>query len=603
MAQGFYSLEEAANVLGVAPDELNQMAQRREIRAFADRGTWKFRTQDVDQAAQKRGVSAPAAAPAPTPATGGDLLPLSDDAPAPRKTSAPRKSEAKPKTDGDLIPVDDDIFGADLDAIGSSGGLDAGDDVLLGGDVGGGSGSKTATGSDKLVMEKASFEFDLNVDSDVRLDDDSATKKKTKSPSSGRLAPVPAKPGGDSDVRLDFASDPATLDDDLPGLADMPSSGVRLESQPAGDLLDDPGSYQTEEVDLDAELQQANDASMKRRDNKTKAFPPPAAPGAGKTNLSPQAKGTMLPAGSPFELSEDDLDAGAEAPASVNQPMGSEFELTLAPEESPLSLDEDEDVDLGDLPPRGADGSSSNRAELSGINLHNPADSGLSLEEDEEADDSVSFDLTLDEGDTGPKTIKGKLPPAEESDSEFELTLDEGALSSSPSLGGGSGTVEEKDIFETDFDLPALDDESASQAVALDEADTDLESSDFDLAVPSGTNIDQTDSGEVALEEEPTADPDLSSVDEMLVEDQEEEGFEDIEEEEAVATVPAAQAEWGLFEVLTLVPCVVLMFLSGLMAYELLQGSSSYHGTSKPGGVLVKSIAGLVAGDENLPKD
>src|SRR6185436_18817700 len=54
MTQGFYSLDEAANVLGMAPDELNRMAQRREVRAFADRGTWRFRTQDIDEMAQQQ---------------------------------------------------------------------------------------------------------------------------------------------------------------------------------------------------------------------------------------------------------------------------------------------------------------------------------------------------------------------------------------------------------------------------------------------------------------------------------------------------------------------------------------------------------------------
>lgn len=600
MVQGFYSLEEAANVLGVAPDELTRMAEAREIRAFSESGTFRFRTQDVDDFARQR-------------SGGDDLLPLSDDPPpAPRKTAKP-KSQVKSSSalDDDLIPVDDDIFGADLDAIGSGsasgGGFDDDEDVLLGGEVGSGSRPPSGVG-EQLVKERASFEFDLTSDSDVRLADDSATKKKTKSkpPSSGRLAPVPNKPGGDSDVRLDFEG--STAEDSLIGAGDKTGSGRRLD-EPL-DLLDDPGATHTEEIDLDAELQQADDSSMKRRANKTKAFPPPKPGVPNKTKATPQAKGTMLPDASPFELSEDDLDAGSSdlggpldsGSDSVDRPMGSEFELTLAPEESPLNLGEDEDVDLGELSSAGPGGSGA-RAELSGINLHDPADSGISLEEDEDIDDSVSFELTLDgESDTGPKTIKGKLPPAEDSDSEFELTLDEGAMSSSPSLrgSGSSGTAEEKDIFETDFDLPALDDESASQAVALDEEDTDLESSDFDLAVESGVNLDKSGSGVVALEEE-GADPDISSVDEMLIEEEEEAAYEDLDEEDEetspALSIPAAEAEWGLFPIIMLIPCVVLMFLSGLMAYELMRGNNGYQASSKPGGVVVRFISGI-GGDE-----
>src|SRR4029078_9862225 len=47
--------EEAAKKLGLTTQELNAMAQHREIRAFADRGTWRFRMSDVDDPAPRRG--------------------------------------------------------------------------------------------------------------------------------------------------------------------------------------------------------------------------------------------------------------------------------------------------------------------------------------------------------------------------------------------------------------------------------------------------------------------------------------------------------------------------------------------------------------------
>lgn len=55
MAQ-FYSLEEAARVLGIDPDELKGKAQHREIRAFMDSGTWRFRVADIDELARRRGL-------------------------------------------------------------------------------------------------------------------------------------------------------------------------------------------------------------------------------------------------------------------------------------------------------------------------------------------------------------------------------------------------------------------------------------------------------------------------------------------------------------------------------------------------------------------
>src|SRR5437588_12185857 len=56
MVQGYYTLEEAARILGVATDDLNQMREHHEVRAFADRGTWRFRTQDIEEMARRRGM-------------------------------------------------------------------------------------------------------------------------------------------------------------------------------------------------------------------------------------------------------------------------------------------------------------------------------------------------------------------------------------------------------------------------------------------------------------------------------------------------------------------------------------------------------------------
>jgi hypothetical protein len=55
MAQ-FYTLEEAARVLGMSPEDLKQKAQHREVRAFMDGGSWQFRVADVDELARRRGL-------------------------------------------------------------------------------------------------------------------------------------------------------------------------------------------------------------------------------------------------------------------------------------------------------------------------------------------------------------------------------------------------------------------------------------------------------------------------------------------------------------------------------------------------------------------
>src|SRR3954447_1158352 len=59
MAQ-FYTLEEAAKILGMSPEDLKAEAQRREVRAFLDGGTWRFRVGDVDEMARRRGMGSDA---------------------------------------------------------------------------------------------------------------------------------------------------------------------------------------------------------------------------------------------------------------------------------------------------------------------------------------------------------------------------------------------------------------------------------------------------------------------------------------------------------------------------------------------------------------
>src|SRR4051812_23785513 len=59
MAQ-FYTLEEAARVLGMTPEDLKAEAQQRKVRAFLDGGTWRFRAGDIDEEARRRGMGSDA---------------------------------------------------------------------------------------------------------------------------------------------------------------------------------------------------------------------------------------------------------------------------------------------------------------------------------------------------------------------------------------------------------------------------------------------------------------------------------------------------------------------------------------------------------------
>src|SRR2546426_253137 len=100
MAQGYYTLQEAAKYLGMSVDDLKQMAQKGQIRSFQDRGTWRFRVQDIEELARSRGrasdgdlvlgdASLPEIKPQGTPKSGAKKQPPSSPKTPAKKAGAP----------------------------------------------------------------------------------------------------------------------------------------------------------------------------------------------------------------------------------------------------------------------------------------------------------------------------------------------------------------------------------------------------------------------------------------------------------------------------------------------------------------------------------
>jgi len=551
MVQGYYTLQEAAQVLGMPPEELKQMAQKNQIRSFQDRGTWRFRVQDIQELARQRGAAS-------------DLeLVLGEASKSSRPKSGTKsdpKSPQKSPPKSPVKPAAPEVFDF---------ALDGGESVGVGREDLSPSGKKkpdskrgpstppVPPGSDsdvRLVADSdgdMGFVFDAPVksasDSDVKLVPHDSPKPKSPQPPSPRKSavlhesPLPKKSskvaGQDSPVRLvpmDSDSDvkivgAGSADVDLGDLPPMAAtdSDIRLEPM----IPKTPSSHEgllTEEINLDEELRQQEVQSQQKPQAKVK----------------PKSKLPKFPSVSPFELSQSQLKMPASSPGEGSKPDSSDFELTpgsqkppssdydLTPEKqkSPSSSDFDlspsqtsdssDDFSL-ELPDESAINlESSGERELkgpsSGISLGNPADSGISLEQGGEGSDEIEFELSLDAQAT-PKPASPAdsssefelsldsgegpvLTPESPSDSEFELTLDDsGNLSSeeTPQLKAGK----DKDIFETDFEVPALEEESGSQVAALD---TDLDSSDFDLALGDSDVAVEEDSGSevVALDEE-----------------------------------------------------------------------------------------------------
>ncbi len=669
MAQ-YYTLDEAARVLQTTPDVVRKMADDKKLRSFRDKGTLRFRAQEIDELAREMGLGSDPdlqLGEVPQPKKGASPNP----AKRPSKIDKPSRPSklAKPSKLGDAPEAETFDFSLSLD--------EEEEQVQLGSlpprsASSSKSGSKKSRlgppvspapkpGSDsgvRLVPDAGEVDFDLPLDDAPAPPPTPSSRKKSKlsklaaGPDSG-VRIVPLDPS-DSDVKMvheQGGDDVVSLGGNKPMSAS--DSDIRLEQHTPGKTgrKHDP-EVVTEEIDLDAEMSKHGSPT-----------PPP----------KPRPSAPQLPTSSPFELSEEDL--GIDDPAPIVGRGGSrdttdssgDFELTPGGDMSPLELGsdempalniDDEEVSLGDLNDSSGGGGS-------GINLRDPADSGISLEQEGSdeidlddlsldagatpgphkgraaSDDSDSeFELSLDDDessetinvessefelsldDSGSSELELDLEPADneggaDSDSEFELTLDDSSGSSALEDSG-----EEKDIFETDFEVPALEEESGSEALALDE-DTDLESSEFDLAIDEmdvGAE-DESASQVVALEEDefdidPDAPPKPKRKTKLAEADEEDDGSEfsgigpvEGEEDDETAVAPGKgriqyvekqTAPWGPVPAMLMLPCIIVLFIVGLMGFELIQGMQSYQKTGKFSGMLIGPLTKALTG-EDLP--
>ena len=458
--------------------------------------------------------------------------------------------------------------------------------------------------SEELPLADSS---ELDVPGEIGLTRD---KAKTPAPAK-RSAP---KDDDDAPLKLDDSDDIFMLAPEEPP---APKSSRNLKSK----------------SDSDVRLEKATKKPYRASDDEesilTDEFDLPSAGGSGKLS----GKSGKL---SSAKLKSGDSGKHKPVPKPVADDSSSEFELSLEPDSDEFELsvtpDSSEEVSLGDMPAE-----SKNKAGQSGINLNRPADSGVSLEKKRKKtpvpadDDEIDFELSLDAPGTGISSKKkhgsgkksGKKMEAD-SDSEFELTLEE--PSDFALDAGSSGKGKKGDIFEaTDFEIPALEDDSASEAVSLDEADTDLESSDFDLAIDdddAAAEDDESKSEVVALDDEdvdalrarkkkkkkrPVASDDDDDGIALGDEDDEDDsvgaaltgvsGDDDDDEYEvsqAADDGPMAYApppKWGVLPALLMAPTVLIMFIGGIMAYEMLHSVWGAQQATKPTTPLVSWFA------------
>ncbi len=258
MAKKYLSLEEAASLLGMSVDAVRRAREKGDLRGFQDRGSWKFREQDIDEF--RRSQQADSSPDMPMLSADGAIDLASSD------------SDVRLMAD----PADDDL--GDL--------VNSGSDVRLSGDSGPKLEKKTiAPDSDSDVKLFSADILGSDSDSDVKLSGEPG-----RTDSDIRLAPP------DSDLKLIPKSSSTKAGDDSGISLEVAGSGARLNS--GDDLL--------AEVDSGISLS-ADDSgiSLESFDSKTSA----------------DDSGISLDAGDSGISLDLDLDAPSPAPADMSRTM------------------------------------------------------------------------------------------------------------------------------------------------------------------------------------------------------------------------------------------------------------------------------------------
>jgi hypothetical protein len=551
MAQ-FYTLDEAARVLGMNPEDLKAEAQQRKVRAFLDGGTWRFRVGDVDELARRRGMGSDAE------------LPLSDlDLPA-----APLEEPSIDEIDLSefQLGVADPDLGAPLSAAVQKNQpvSDSGDQDILLDDL---SLPPTTMASSSVIIGMQTTGGRMPSDSDVRLIPDNTSGSGSRaSDSDVRLAPQEFKAASDSDVKP-----------------------VKPKGKPPGDsdvALRQPG-------DSDVTLI-AGDSSVH-----DSLYAAPGGLGDTAVRRSPISGSGSSSEVTPAFESESDSEFDL-TPSSIEDVLapdsGSDFELSALEgsdefEATPLAGPSDSDVTAAD-------------PGFSGINLSRPSDSGINLQ--------MASGLGLGGADSielAPLSGSNIKPiPAAPGKPKPSL-----AKTPPPARKAPAASKPEKDIFDdTDFEVDALDSDRDSDDRTMQlEAQSDFELEDAD----TGSEVFAIDEEDVDQNAATALGPAGASVS-RGGEDEEDagdagdmaSGWDDVSGEGAPAAPAAgraapapvlasagASAEWGGLWIGMLGVATLFMLFLAFVSLDLVRNLYDFRGDSPASGI-VKSLAGLIGG-------
>lgn len=393
MSKKYLSIEEAAEQIGIPASELNRLREKGTIRAFADRGTWKFKEEDVEKLSRSRQADSDPDVPLMQPDEGSsaDLLFSDEDVLGTQPTIISKSSEdsgsdsdvrlifddamtiSEPKagppqedSDSDVklsgLPVADDSD-SDVKLTGIPLADDSDSDVKLAGNVPG-AGEAGSDSDVKLVTDDLPLVDTSGSDSDVRLvsSDSSGEMKLSGTGSSGSI-PVISE---DGESTIDVSPVGSSVIDDESGISLGEGSGIALASDSgislerpndSGISLSDDSSLVLQDdsgISLAADkppssLKSSSGISLSKPPSSVKKKKEPKSPGD-----SGDLTGTVPLMDIP--LAQDDLlDTQMEVPSlSDSGESGDLFSGSQDGSTNVITLDDDESYDVTSDIPRGA---------------------------------------------------------------------------------------------------------------------------------------------------------------------------------------------------------------------------------------------------------
>ncbi len=271
MAQKFYNVAKAAEVLGISPAEVNTMREQQQLHGYRDGADWKFKAEDIEEiAASRRGAPADGEEDvlvtelelgASDPGSSGTVIgpppPGAEDAPA----------EAKDAVDSAVNGFEELEFTFEDSQLGLSGGSSSknkvslpgsgidlsadaldDDDLVLGGSSGG---SDLTLGGDSGISLIDPTDSGLSLEEPLELGDGSGDSLSLSGDSLLSLADVSkdkATAAGDSDFTLtpmdevldddSSQSDSQVIALDSEGPDELETMPAMLDEEPALDLGD-----------------------------------------------------------------------------------------------------------------------------------------------------------------------------------------------------------------------------------------------------------------------------------------------------------------------------------------------------------------------------